>query len=68
MIATAIMMVFVDILLDILAAIGDASALPITKPNTASQCLPLIMVIKVSELINAIKKRDSLTVPKEKRG
>ena len=27
----------VDIWLDILAAIGDASALPITKPATASQ-------------------------------
>jgi len=38
-IATAIIIVFVDILLDILAAIGDAKALPNTNPATASQCL-----------------------------
>ena len=65
---TATMIAFDDMRLDILAAIGDATALPITSPATASQCLPLSIVIKVIELINAIKNLDNLTVPREKRG
>jgi hypothetical protein len=43
--ATDIIIALVDILLEILAAIGDASALPKTKPATASQCLPFIKLI-----------------------
>lgn len=35
--ATEIIITLVDILLEIFAAIGDASALPITNPPTASQ-------------------------------
>ena len=37
MIPTATINVLADNLLDILAAMGDAIALPITKPATASQ-------------------------------
>jgi len=66
--ATANMIALVDILFDILAAIGDASALPNTKPATAAQYDPVIMLINVKELINAIKNRDNFTVPNEKRG
>ncbi|MNV88498.1 hypothetical protein D3C71_1827120 [compost metagenome] len=62
------MIVFTEILLETLAAIGDASALPMTKPATASQWAPFNMVIKVSELINAMKKRVIFTVPKENLG
>ena len=64
---TAIINVLADNLLDIFAAIGDANALPITNPATGSQCAPLNMVIKVRELINAIKNLDNFTVPKENR-
>jgi len=67
-IATAIMIALAEILLDILAAMGDASALPITKPATASQYEPVIMLIKVNELSKAMKNRDNFTVPNEKRG
>lgn len=67
-IATANMMAFADILFDIRAATGDANALPITKPATASQWALLSIKMNVSEPIKAIKKRDNLTVPKEKRG
>ena len=67
-IPTATMMVFAEILLDILAAIGEAMALPITKPATASQCLLLSIVIKVMEPTKATKKRDNFTVPKENLG
>ena len=67
--ATDTIMALVDIWLDTLAAIGEASALPMISPATASQWLvPLSMVIKVSELISAIKNLDSFTVPSEKRG
>lgn len=66
--ATDIIMALADILFDILAAIGDASALPITNPETASHRAPLNIVIKVMELINAIKNRDNLTVPNENLG
>lgn len=66
-IPTETIMVFTDILLDTFAAIGDARALPITKPATASQCAPFNMVIKVSELIKAIKKRVIFTVPRDER-
>lgn len=66
--ATAIIIAFADILFEILAATGEANALPITSPATASQCVLLSMVINVKEPINAIKKRDNFTVPKEKRG
>ena len=66
--ATAIIMALADILFEILAAIGEANALPITKPDTVSQRAPPSIVINVSELINAIKKRDNFTVPNEKRG
>ena len=66
--ATDTIIAFVDILLDTFAAIGEANALPITRPATDSQCAPLSMVIKVNELIKAIKNRDNFTVPKEKRG
>ncbi|MNE49488.1 hypothetical protein D3C80_1440100 [compost metagenome] len=66
-IPTETIMVLTEILLETLAAIGDAKALPITKPATASQCAPFSMVIKVSELISAIKKRVIFTVPKEVR-
>src|ERR1700744_2995242 len=68
MTATETIIALVDILLDILAAMGDASALPKTKPATASQCLPFIMVMKVNELISAIKNLDSFTVPNENLG
>lgn len=64
-IPTATIMVLADILLDTLAAIGDAKALPITKPATAYQRKPSNMVTKVSELKSAIKKRVIFTVPKE---
>jgi len=46
--ATATIMVFVEILLEILAAIGDASALPITNPATGSQLLTRSIYIKVT--------------------
>lgn len=65
---TATIMVFADILLDTLAAIGDASALPITRPNTASQYLPPSMVKNVSELKVAMKNLLIFTVPNEKEG
>jgi len=65
---TATIMVLADILLDILAAIGDAKALPIINPATASQCALLTIAIKVNELISAIKNRVNFTVPNEKRG
>lgn len=39
-IPTATMMVLANILLETLAAIGEAIALQL-QPNTASQCLPL---------------------------
>lgn len=67
-IATAIISVLADSLLDILAAIGEANALPITNPATASQRAPLSMVMKVIELIRAIKNLDNFTVPNENRG
>jgi len=67
-IATATIITFADIRLDILAAMGDAAALPITRPATASQCLVLSMAKNVIELIMAIKKRESFTVPSENRG
>ena len=67
MIPTATIMVLAEILFETLAAIGDAIALPITKPATAYQCKPLNMVTKVNELIKAIKNLLSLTVPKEYR-
>ena len=66
--ATAIIIALAEILFDILAAIGEASALPITKPDTASQCAPLSMVMKVKELIKAIKNLDNFTVPNENKG
>jgi len=66
--ATAIIIALAEIRFEILAATGDAIALPITKPATASQCLLLSIVINVMELINAIKNRDSFTVPNENRG
>lgn len=66
--ATAIIIALAEIRFEILAATGEAIALPITKPATASQCLLLSMVINVMELINAIKNRDSFTVPNENRG
>lgn len=50
------MMVFAEILLETLAAIGEAIALPIIKPTTASQYLPPNIVKKVKELKVAIKK------------
>ena len=65
---TAIIIAFAEILLEMRAATGDASALPITRPATASQCELFSMVIKVSDPISAIKKRDSFTVPNENRG
>ena len=67
-IPTATIIAFADILFEILAAIGDAMALPITRPATASQCLLLNMDIKVIELIKAIKNLVNFTVPNEKRG
>lgn len=66
--ATAIIIAFADIRFDILAAIGDAIALPITRPATDSQWWLLSMVKNVMELITAIKNRDNFTVPNEKRG
>ena len=66
--ATDIIMALAEILFDILAAIGDASALPTTKPETASHRAPLNMVMKVIELIKAIKNRDNFTVPNENLG
>ena len=54
---TATIMVFADNLLETLAAIGEAIALPKTKPATAYQRKPLSIVTKVSELIKAIKNR-----------
>ena len=66
--ATAIMIALADILFDILAAMGDASALPTTKPETDSHRAPLSMVMNVMELIKAIKNRDNFTVPNENRG
>ena len=65
---TAIMMAFADRRFDIFAATGDAIALPITNPATASQWLLLSMLIKVMEPISAIKNLVNFTVPKEKRG
>src|SRR5690606_36835074 len=47
------------------AAIGDAKALPITNPRTASQYTLFRREIKVSELIRAIKNLVSFTVPRE---
>ena len=63
MILTAIIIAFTEILFDKRAAIGDAIALPMTKPSTESQYTLLSKVRKVSELIRAIKKRESFTVP-----
>ena len=67
---TDTIMAFVDILLETLAAIGEANALPNTMPATADQCapLPFNIVINVKELINAIKKRESFTEPNENLG
>lgn len=65
---TATIIVLAEILLETLAAIGDAKALPIIKPTTASQYLPPNMVKKVNELKVAIKNLDILTVPNENRG
>ena len=61
-------MAFAEILLETFAAIGDAKALPITSPATASQCLPFSIVMNVSELIKAMKNLVIFTVPKENRG
>lgn len=66
--ATDIIIALAEILFDILAAIGDAKALPTIKPETASQCAPFSIVINVMELINAIKNRDSFTLPNENLG
>lgn len=65
---TATIMDFAEIRLETLAAIGEAAALPITRPHIASQCRVFSMVIKVSELNNAIKKREYFTVPSENLG
>jgi len=62
------MMVFAEILLETLAAIGEAIALPIIKPTTASQYLPPNIVKKVKELKVAIKNLLIFTVPKENNG
>src|SRR5690606_41789465 len=62
---TATIMAFADILLDTLAAIGDAIALPKTSPDTTYQCISFSMVTKVKELIKAIKNLLNFTVPKE---
>src|ERR1700712_3976094 len=67
--ATDIMIALVEILLEILAAMGEASALPKINPVTAAHLVVLPNIqINVSELNSAMKKRDSLTVPSEKRG
>ena len=69
MMPTATISVLADNLFDIFAAIGDANALPITKPATGAQLpVPPSIVIKVIELIKATKNRDNFTVPREKRG
>jgi hypothetical protein len=60
-------MVLADILLETLAAMGDAIALPITNPATAYHCKSFNMVTKVKELSKAIKNRLNFTVPKEYR-
>ena len=60
-------MVLAEILLETLAAIGEAMALPITSPATAYHCKSFNMVTKVSELNRAIKNRLNLTVPNEYR-
>lgn len=65
---TATIMAFAEIRFEILAAIGDAMALPITKPETASQWCVLSIAKKVIELISAIKNLESFTVPNENRG
>ncbi len=71
MMPTETISVLADNLLDILAAIGEANALPITKPATGAQCaVPccINMIIKVVELTMATKNLESFTVPSEKRG
>ena len=68
MIPTATMIVFAEILFETLAAIGDAIALPIINPKTASQCLPPNIVKKVKELRVAIKNLLIFTVPNENKG
>src|SRR5690606_17519109 len=65
---TASIIDFAEIRLETFAAMGDAIALPITSPHIASQCREFNMVINVSELNKAIKKREYFTVPSEKRG
>lgn len=65
---TDIIIAFAEILLEIRAAIGEAKALPTINPKTADHLAPFSIVMNVSELINAMKKRDSFTVPNEKRG
>ena len=67
---TATINVLADNLLDIFAAIGEASALPITKPATGAQRVPFCIniITKVVELTMATKNLDSFTVPNEKRG
>ena len=65
---TKTIIVFADILLDTFAAIGAAKALPITKPKTASQCLPPNIRKKVKELSVAIKNLQIFTVPNENKG
>ena len=64
-IPTATIMDFAEILLDTLAAMGDAMALPKTKPETTYQCKLSSMVIKVRELINAMKNLLNFTEPNE---
>ena len=68
-IPTATISVLAESLFDIFAAIGEASALPITKPATGSQCVPgRAMITKVVELTMATKNLDSFTVPNENLG
>src|SRR5690606_27964009 len=55
---TATIIDFAEMRLDTLAAMGDAAALPITRPHMASQCNVFSMVINVSELSKAIKNRE----------